>query len=710
MIVSRVMGDNPLQTFTITILRPLLGTLAASFVQCFFLSFTDFGIPASVGGEYQVIASVLYNEMLGSIPNFNNGSVIAMIMLIPSILSISILRYLEKYNIRYTKRAEIDINKNKFRDISCFIFTLFVSLSILSVFSVIFIVPFVKGWPYDMSFTLDCVIYVFKDNNLSEVLKNSIIVSLITAVLGSILAYGSALVVERSSLSKRLKNIIEGIVLVTNTIPGMVLGLAFLFIFTGTPLQNTLMIIILCNVVHFFSTPYLMMKNSLQKMNSSWETTAMLMGDSWLKTIYRIVTPNAFPTIIEVFSYYFTNAMVTVSAVVFIASARTMVITTKIKELQHFAKFNEIFILSICILLINFAVKGGVYLLTKYGTKRSEAKVEKKVLKMDLKKLVPCCIILTVAFCSIIGIAEGSSKNNDEVIIYSNADDEAIEAMEKTLDENGYKGKYIIQTFGTSELGGKLLAEGKNIEADVVTMSSFYLESAQKQNDMFLDLTFDRKLLKEVPDFYSPITCQEGSLIINTTLIEEKNLPIPKSIKDLADPIYKDNISVADIKSSSTSWLLVQALINEYGEDGAKDILTKLYENAGPHIESSGSGPIKKVRSGEVAIGFGLRHQAISDKQDGLPIDFVDPIEGNFSLTESIAVIDKGDKTNSLSMEISECIIKKGRTLLQDIYPNPIYEGEVSGEDNVSENPKTFSENLTAELLERHIELSESCK
>ncbi len=42
----------------------------------------------------------------------------------------------------------------------------------------------------------------------------------------------------------------------------------------------------------------------------------------------------------------------------------------------------------------------------------------------------------------------------------------------------GYKGEYMFQTFGTSELGGKLLAEGKNIEADLVTMSSFYLESA----------------------------------------------------------------------------------------------------------------------------------------------------------------------------------------------------------------------------------------
>ena len=102
------------------------------------------------------------------------------------------------------------------------------------------------------------------------------------------------------------------------------------------------------------------MKNSLEKLNSSWETTALLMGDSWAKTIFRIVTPNMRSTILEVFSYYFVNAMVTVSAVIFIAGARTMVITTKIKELQYYTRFNEIFVLSLLILATNLAVKGLV--------------------------------------------------------------------------------------------------------------------------------------------------------------------------------------------------------------------------------------------------------------------------------------------------------------------------------------------------------------
>ena len=370
MIVSRVMGDSPFRTFMQTVIRPLLGTLAASFVQCFFLCFTDYGIPASVGGEYEVIATVLYNEMLGSIPNFNRGAVVAMMMLIPSVLSIALLKYLERYNVRYSKISQIEFKKDNFRDGICAAGSSLIILSILAIFAVIFVVPFVREWPYQVQFTMEHFSEVLNDSSLFGVYKNSIFVAVSTALFGLLITYGAALATARSGLNGRLKGVIDAIALVTNTIPGMVIGIAFMFIFTGTPLQNTFPLIILCNVVHYFSTPYLMMKNSLSKLNSSWETTAALMGDNWIKTIIRIVTPNMTSTILEVFSYYFVNAMVTVSAVIFIAGARTMVITTKIKELQYYTKFNEVFVLSLFILGTNLIIKG----LLGYIIKRKEKK------------------------------------------------------------------------------------------------------------------------------------------------------------------------------------------------------------------------------------------------------------------------------------------------------------------------------------------------
>ena len=78
--------------------------------------------------------------------------------------------------------------------------------------------------------------------------------------------------------------------------------------------------------------------------------------------------------------------MVTVSAIIFLAGARTMVITTKIKELQHFAKFNEIFVLSLLILFTNLAGKLLLTLLAdrKWRERKGEKRRMRKIKKRHL--------------------------------------------------------------------------------------------------------------------------------------------------------------------------------------------------------------------------------------------------------------------------------------------------------------------------------------
>ena len=379
--VSKVMGDKALSTFWIAVLRPLLGTFAGAFIQAFFLCFTDFGIPASVGGGYEVIATLLYNQMLGGIPDFNRGAVIAMVMLIPSIGSICILQILERFNIRYSRISNADLRKNSLRDVGWGLSGTVISAGILAIFAVIFVVPTVEEWPYQTEFSLEHFQTVLSDSSLLAAYGHSLLMALLTAAAGTLIAYGAALITARSSLGRRYKRTIESIALVTNAIPGMVLGVAYLFLFSGTSLQNTLLLMVLCNIVHYFSTPYLMMKNALSKMNAGWETTAMLMGDSWLKTILRVVTPNALSSLIEVFSYYFINSMVTISALIFIAGARTMVLTTMIKQLQYVNRFNEVFVLSLLILATNLAAKALFSWLAGYRSKHSPKITKKEGIK-----------------------------------------------------------------------------------------------------------------------------------------------------------------------------------------------------------------------------------------------------------------------------------------------------------------------------------------
>ncbi|UZN00295.1 hypothetical protein OL548_11300 [Lysinibacillus sp. MHQ-1] len=62
-------------------------------------------------------------------------------------------------------------------------------------------------------------------------------------------------------------------------------------------------------------------------------------------------------------------------------------------------------------------------------------------------------------------------------------------------------------------------------------------------------------------------------------------------------------------------------------------------------------------------------------KKEGLPIEYIDPVEGNFTLTESVAVVDKeGDET--LAKEMAKVIATEARNGLLEQYPVALYEGE----------------------------------
>lgn len=355
--VSKLMGDGPWQTFYMTAIRPVVGSLLSAFILSFFLSFTDFGIPVSIAGEYEVIATQLYTTMMGAIPNFGEGAVIAMAMLVPSVASVVMLRWVDRFNFRYNKISKTEVSTNAFRDALYLLYYVLISLALLSVFVVMFVVPFVKQWPYQPYFTLDVITRIVSDSSIWQVYEHSIGVALVSATVGTIFCYAAALVKARSQLPSWCQTTMDSFAMITNTVPGMVLGIGFLFAMSGTPLANTFTILVLANLVHFFTTPYMMATSALSKMNAGWETTGALMGDSWIKTVSRVIVPNSLPTLLQMFQYFFVSAMVTISAVVFLTGARTMLLTTKIKELQYFEKFEEIFVLSLLVFLTNVAAK-----------------------------------------------------------------------------------------------------------------------------------------------------------------------------------------------------------------------------------------------------------------------------------------------------------------------------------------------------------------
>jgi len=375
LIVSRLLKDNFWQGVKLSVLKPLTKVFGVAFVQSFFMSFTDFGIPVAVGGKKVFITTLLYDYFMGALPDFSQGSVVALTMLLPSVISICLLKYLQKKEVFYDQQTHVALRKNYARDVCFGSLLITVSLFFCSVFLIMFLIPFVKLWPYDLGLTQENFKRFFEDSNLLLTIKNGLLVAFLTTICGTMLAYLAAVFTARSRKNNRLIQLIDSFSAVTNSVPGMVLGIAYLLSFSGTLIHNTFAILVLANIIHYFATPYQMAKSALQKMNPHWENTAKIMGDRWQDTLRRVIIPNSKITILEMFSYYFTNAMVTISAVVFLTSANTVVITTKIKELQHFGQFTDIFILSLILLVINLTVR----LVIQFMIRRMQVNEKKKV-------------------------------------------------------------------------------------------------------------------------------------------------------------------------------------------------------------------------------------------------------------------------------------------------------------------------------------------
>ncbi len=168
---------------------------------------------------------------------------------------------------------------------------------------------------------------------------------------------------------------------------------------------------------------------------------------------------------------------------------------------------------------------------------------------------------------------------------------------------------------------------------------------------------------------------QAGSIVVNHDVLEKYGLEPPKTYQDLLKPEYKNLIAMPDPKSSGTGYFFYKIWANTMGEQGALDYVDKLYENL-KQLTESGSGPLKLLNQGEVAIGLGLTFQAVNEINNGQPFEIIFPETGSpYSLTGAAVV--KGHRKNPGVEEVFDFIANE--FILYDkenFSPEKIYEGQ----------------------------------
>lgn len=372
---AAALGASRLKTFaTVTLPGVKYGLMSACFVV-FTLVITDFGAPKVIGGKFSVMATEIYNQVVGQ-QNFTMGATVSVVLLIPALVAFVVDRLIQRrqYALVSSAAKPLEPRKNPLAEWSLFAYCFLIAASIAAIYLVILVVSLVERWPYRLSLTLKH--YAFDTVGGYSPLLNSVYVSALTAVVGTAIAFIGAYLVEK--WRTRAGAPLYALSLLPVSIPGMVLGLAYIFTFNVSGsilnrLYGTLAILVISNLIHYFTVPFLTATTSLKQMDAEFENVGASMGVPFYKTFWRVTVPIALPSIIAISMYLFLNAMVTLSAVVFLVAPGTELAAVAVLLMDDAGDTAQAAAMSVLIIAVGLMVRFVYWGLMRGVTRRTQA-------------------------------------------------------------------------------------------------------------------------------------------------------------------------------------------------------------------------------------------------------------------------------------------------------------------------------------------------
>lgn len=343
---AQSLGASALKTFfKVTIPSAKYG-IASAAALTFNLTITDFGIPVVIGGNYSVLATEIVSQVFG-LQRFDLGATISVILLIPSIIAFTVNYYLTRKSYALISgQARPFIPPS--RPLKKWGFTIYASLisfCILLVFVTVFLGSFVRTWPYDFSLTLahydfpslGASVPIWTDfwnrmlapGNLRTLIAikyapiwTSLIVALVVAVVGAALTLIAAYIIEKKK--PRGEQLLYSLSVLPAAIPGVVLGLGYILAFNKPHffIYGTIWIIIINIIVANFTLGVLTGTANLKQIDKSVEEAAVSLGAGPITTFTKIIFPLSKVAFFSTATFFFMRAMTTISAVLFLVTAK----------------------------------------------------------------------------------------------------------------------------------------------------------------------------------------------------------------------------------------------------------------------------------------------------------------------------------------------------------------------------------------------------
>ena len=159
---------------------------------------------------------------------------------------------------------------------------------------------------------------------------NSMKVGIITAVVGGLLSFAIGYTVVRARVPG--KRLIDVITTIPVAIPGLVIGVAYLWAWIGLPggLYGTLWILALAFVARFIPDTVKALSTSLMQIHKELEEAAWICGRGTLSTIASVVLPLARPGVVAAMTLLFILSIRELGSSLFLYSSGTMVMAVQL--------------------------------------------------------------------------------------------------------------------------------------------------------------------------------------------------------------------------------------------------------------------------------------------------------------------------------------------------------------------------------------------
>ncbi|MEZ9133012.1 putative 2-aminoethylphosphonate ABC transporter permease subunit [Vibrio breoganii] len=327
---ARALKTSPLKTFFMVTLPAAKYGLISTLIVVFTLVVCDFGVPKVIGGSYNVLATDIFKQVVGQ-QNFAMGAVTSILLLLPALLAFAVDRWVQKKqkSLFDTRSVAYEPKPNKLRDNACLVYCIVICIAVLGVLGMAVYGSLVTFWPWNKALTLN-------NYNFSELSTygwspyfNSLTLAGWTALIGTVVIFIGAYCIEKGRAFGPLRQAMQMLSVVPMAVPGMVLGLGYIFYFNdaNNPLNvmyGTMAFLVVNTVVHYYTVGHMTAVTSLKQIPAEIESTAASVKLPQYKLFFKVTLPVCLPAILDIATYLFINALTTTSAVVFLYSTNTI--------------------------------------------------------------------------------------------------------------------------------------------------------------------------------------------------------------------------------------------------------------------------------------------------------------------------------------------------------------------------------------------------